>query len=198
MADASDTSATSTLVDPFGLVFDSTTGQLVNGAQITLIDEASGLPATVYGDDGISTFPSTITSGGSTTDSGGMVYNFGPGEYRFPFVAPATYRLQVTAPAGYTSPSVVPTAILQALPGAPFAIDATGSRGLPFLVAVGPAIQVDIPLDPDGAGFFLAKQANKRVAAVGDFLQYRLTLNNNTGSPATTLQIIDALPPGLR
>ncbi|NNJ94414.1 MAG: OmpA family protein, partial [Halobacteria archaeon] len=198
VADATDTSATSTLVDPFGLVFDSTTGQLVNGAQITLIDDASGLPAMVYGDDGISIFPATITSGGSTTDSGGMVYNFGPGEFRFPFVAPATYRLQVTAPAGYTAPSVVPTAILQTLPGAPFAINATGSRGLPFLVAVGPAIQVDIPLDPDGAGFFLAKVANKQVAAVGDFLQYRLTLNNNTGALATTLQIIDALPPGLR
>jgi uncharacterized repeat protein (TIGR01451 family) len=198
VADATDTSVTSTLVDPFGLVFDSTTGQLVDGAQITLIDDATGLPAMVYGDDGISTFPSTITSGGSTTDSGGMVYNFGAGEFRFPFVAPGTYRLQVAAPPGYNAPSVVPTATLQALPGAPFAIDATGSRGLPFLVAVGPAIQVDIPLDPDGAGFFLAKQANKRVAAIGDFLQYRLTLNNNTGAPATLLQIIDDLPPGLR
>ena len=108
--DGTDTSAASTLVDPFGIVFDSATGALLDGAQVTLVNDNTNLPATVYGDDGISIFPSTITSGGTVTDSGGMVYNFGAGEYRFPFVAPGSYRLQVTAPAGYSAPSVVPTA----------------------------------------------------------------------------------------
>ncbi|MGB5260870.1 MAG: OmpA family protein [Gammaproteobacteria bacterium] len=198
VADGTDTSAASTLVDPFGLVFDSATGGLIDGAQITLINDATGLPATVYGDDGISIFPSTIGSGGTTTDSGGRVYNFGPGEYRFPFVAPGTYRLQVTAPASYSAPSVVPTANLQVLPGAPFAIDAQGSRGLPFAVMLGPAIQIDIPLDPAGVGFFLVKDANRREASAGDFLQYRLTLNNLTGAAATGVEIVDTLPAGLR
>jgi uncharacterized repeat protein (TIGR01451 family) len=196
--DGSDSSANTAMVDPFGLVFDSTTGQPVNGAQVTLINESSGLPAMVYGDDGVSTFPATITSGGSVTDSGGMVYNFAPGEYRFPFVAPGTYRLQVTAPASYTAPSSVPTAILQSLPGAPFVIDAQGSRGLPFDVELGPAIQVDIPIDPGNSGFFLIKDANKQVVSVGDFLQYRLNLTNNSGSIASGSQIVDTLPPGLR
>ena len=196
--DGSDTSAASTLVDPFGIVFDSATGALLDGALVTLVNDNTNLPATVYGDDGISIFPSTITSGGTVTDSGGMVYNFGAGEYRFPFVAPGSYRLQVTAPVGYSAPSVVPTANLQALPGAPYAIDAQGSRGLPFDVMVGPAIQIDLPLDPAAVGFFLIKDANKREASAGDFLQYRLTLNNNTGGVATAVQIVDSLPAGLR
>ncbi|MDX1697002.1 MAG: OmpA family protein, partial [Thiohalobacterales bacterium] len=198
VADATDTATVSTLVDPFGLVFDSSTGALVDGAQITLVDAASGLPAMVYGDDGISTFPSTITSGGSATDSSGRVYSFGTGEYRFPFVMPGTYILQVSAPPGYSVPSVVPAFILQALPGAPFAIDDQGSRGLPFAVPVGPAIQVDIPLDPDAPGFFLVKEVNKRVAAAGDFLQYRLNLTNGAGVVAAGTQVVDTLPPGLR
>ncbi len=155
--DGTDSSASTALVDPFGLVFDSTTGQPVNGAQITLIDNATNLPATVYGEDGISTFPSTISSGGSTTDSSGTVYNFGPGEYRFPFVAVGTYRLEVTPPASYNAPSVVPTVVLQTLPGAPFVIDEQGSRGQPFDVVLGPAMQIDIPLDPGSTGFFLVE-----------------------------------------
>jgi len=197
-ADSTDSSTNTAMVDPFGLVFDSTTGQPVNGAQVTLIDESSGLPATVYGDDGISTYPATVTSGGSATDSGGTVYNFAPGEYRFPFVATGNYHLQITPPASYTAPSSVPTAILQSLPGAPFVIDAQGSRGLPFNVALGPAIQVDIPIDPTNSGFFLVKDANKQVVAVGDFLQYRLNLTNNSGGIAGGSQIVDTLPPGLR
>ncbi|MGB5472420.1 MAG: OmpA family protein [Gammaproteobacteria bacterium] len=196
--DSTDISTTATFVDPFGLVFDSATGLTIDGAQITLIDNASNLPAMVYGDDGISTFPSTITSGGSATDSGGMVYNFGPGEYRFPFVVPGTYRLQVLPPAGYTAPSVVPASVLQTLPGAPYAINDQGSRALPFDVMVGPAIQVDIPLDNGATGFFLVKEVNKRVAAAGDFLQYRLKLTNDTGALAAGTQIVDTLPPGLR
>ncbi len=196
--DGTDSSASTALVDPFGLVFDSTTGQSINGAQITLIDNVSNLPAMVYGEDGISTFPSTISSGGSSTDSGGTVYNFGPGEYRFPFVAVGTYRLEVTAPVSYDAPSVVPTVVLQTLPGAPYAIDEQGSRGQPFNIVLGPAMQIDIPLDPGSTGFFLAKEVNKRVVAVGDFLQYRLKLSNSSGVIATGTQVIDTLPVGMR
>ena len=41
------------LIDPAGYVFDSRTGDVVDGAQVTLLDEA-GLPAIVFGDDGVS------------------------------------------------------------------------------------------------------------------------------------------------
>lgn len=198
VVDNTDVSTTSSFVDPFGLVFESTTGQAVSGAQVTLLDAATGLPATVFGDDGVSAFPSTISSGGSATDSSGTLYSFGPGAYRFPFVAPGSYRLQVAPPAGYLAPSAVPSAVLQALPGAPFALDEQGSRGQPFSVAVGPAIQVDIPLDPGTSGFFLVKTASEREVAAGDFLQYRLRLSNDTGGTAAAVQITDTLPAGLR
>ncbi|MFN7157175.1 MAG: hypothetical protein ACK4MR_00610, partial [Erythrobacter cryptus] len=36
------------LVDPFGVVFDSETGALIDGARVTLVDAASGAPATVF------------------------------------------------------------------------------------------------------------------------------------------------------
>ncbi|MFN3433239.1 MAG: hypothetical protein ACK4ZY_02485, partial [Sphingomonas sp.] len=54
------------LIDPAGYVFDSRTGEVVDGAQVTLLDE-SGQPATVFGDDGISRYPATVTSGAAVT-----------------------------------------------------------------------------------------------------------------------------------
>ena len=58
-ADSNDSVAASILVDPYGLVFDSSTGQPVGNATVTLVNAATGQPAVVYGDDGVSTFPST-------------------------------------------------------------------------------------------------------------------------------------------
>ena len=198
VVDGTDTSASAALVDPFGLVFDSSTGAPIDGAQVTLIDNATNLPATVYGDDGISDFPATITSGGNPSDTGGTVYNFGPGEYRFPFVVPGTYRLDVIPPASHNAPSVVTTVVLQTLPGAPFVIDEQGSRGQPFVINAGPAVQIDIPLDPLASSFFLTKNVNKTIAAIGDVVQYRLALTNNSGAVAVAPQVIDTLPIGLR
>lgn len=198
VVDGSDTSSAATLVDPFGLVFDSSTGNAVDGALVTLIDHNTNLPAMVYGDDGFSVYPSTVTSGSTVTDSGGNVYSFGPGEYRFPFVAAGTYRLEIVPPASHLAPSAVADAALQTLPGAPFALDPQGSRGQPFIVPVGPAIRIDIPLDPVAAGFFLVKDVNKRIEAPGGRLQYVLTLNNNTGSVASGTTLTDTLPVGLR
>ena len=97
---------------------------------MTLIDDATGLPATgVLGDDGLSAAsPPPLTTGGSVTDGGGQTYNFGPGGYRFPVVPAGSYRLQVTPPAAYTFPSGVPDTTLQTLPGAPFALGARLAR----------------------------------------------------------------------
>ncbi|MCI0435693.1 MAG: hypothetical protein L0271_18910, partial [Gemmatimonadetes bacterium] len=83
-----DTSTATALVDPFGFVFDSRTGAPIDGATVILIDLATGQPASVSGDDGTSGFPATITTGGTVTDSAGVVYSFAPGGFRFPFVPP--------------------------------------------------------------------------------------------------------------
>jgi uncharacterized repeat protein (TIGR01451 family) len=187
------------LVDPYGKIFDSKTGQLIDGVNITIIDANTGLPATVFGDDGVSTFPSTVTTGGTVTDSSGVVYTFPSGEYRFPLLAPGSYRLVVASPANYKWPSETPTDQINALPNGPFKI-VTGSRGETFIIAEGlSTIQIDVPLDPvTGYSLYLSKEASKDVVAVGDFLQYRLTVENTSDVKAPNVKIKDTLPFGFR
>jgi uncharacterized repeat protein (TIGR01451 family) len=198
-ADGADVSVTAALVDPFGLLFDSRTGLPVSGASVTLIDAASGQPAQVFGDDGVSLFPATVSSGGTVSDSGGKSYSFPPGRYRFPFVFPGTYRLDIVPPAGFAAPSIVSTADLQNLPAAPFAI-ALGSRGEVFTVNPGPALRIDIPLDPAAAGqLWIQKTAGKDRVSTGDFLPYRLQVQNpDTVGPALGVTVTDRLPAGFR
>lgn len=197
-ADPADSVVDNAMVDPYGLVFDSATGLPVDNVQLTLLADATGAPATVYGDDGISAFPSTITSGGTFTDAGGKVYAFAAGCYRFPFVAPGTYRLVISPPSGYAAPSTVAAAVLQTLPGAPFAIAAPGSRGEAFVLNPGPAIRMDIPVDPAVSGLWVQKSVSRTMAAIGDFVQYTVTVENNSGAPAANATVNDRLPLGFR
>lgn len=196
--DNTDTASAQALVDPFGIVFNSATGGTVDGATVSIVEAASGLPATVYGDDGISLFPATVTSGGTAMDSGGTTYTFPTGGYRFPFMVPGNYRINVTPPAGYSAPSVVSIPVLQTLPGAPFALDASASYGSNFALNAGPPLNVDLPVDPSGGSLFLTKQASRNRAGVGDFIRYTLTLTNNTAVVSSTNIIDDHLPRGLR
>jgi len=186
------------LVDPLGLVFDSATGVAIDGARVTLIDAATGFAAAVFGNDGTSSYPATVTSGGSVTDSGGTVYNFGPGRYQFPRIAPGNYRLAITPPAGYAFASVVPAPALQNLPGAPHFI-VNGSRGENFPVLPGPPIEIDLPLDPTAAsGVQISKSAGKAVVAIGEFVPYTVTVRNSGTNPVAALRIADRLPLGFR
>jgi uncharacterized repeat protein (TIGR01451 family) len=199
-ADSTDSKTAVALVDPYGKVFSSATGQLMNGVSVTLIDAATNLPATtIKGDDGVSAFPPTVVTGSPTKDGGGKIYSFPPGEFRFPFIPTGTYRLTVAPPAGYRAPSTVPTASLQSLPGGPFVIVAPGSRGETFTVASGSVIRMDVPIDPAGNRLFLTKSAANSVTAIGDFLQYRLSVQNTdpTG-PVLSVVVSDALPLGFR
>ncbi len=197
--DPTDKIVVSALVDPYGIVLNSMTGQPVDGAIVTLVSVATGGPATVYGDDGIATFPATLTTGGTAVDSSGRVYSLSPGGYRFPFINPGRYRLDVIPPAGYRAPSTATTTALQALPGGPFAIAEPGSRSEEFLVNAGPAIRIDIPVDPVSTRLYLRKSAVKQTAAIGDFMPYNLTVENiDTSAPVPGVTIIDRLPNGFR
>lgn len=196
--DGADISATAALVDPYGIVFDSLTGQPVNGAAVTLLNADTGREATVLGADGISAYPATVTSGGSAIDGSGRIYNFPAGGYRFPFIVPGRYLLRVAPPAGYAVPSQVSTAQLQALPGAPFSIVA-GSRGDIFLINPGPAVRIDIPTDPVPTGLWVQKESGKTEASPGDLVPYRIRVENfdlTETAPGVTVQ--DRLPFGFR
>ncbi|MEM7082372.1 MAG: OmpA family protein [Pseudomonadota bacterium] len=196
--DATDVSASSALVDPLGIVFDSGNGAPINGAEVRLINQATGLPATVFGDDGVSTYPSEVITGGSVTDSGGTQYIFDDGAFRFPLIAPGRYRLEVIPPPGYTGPSIVAINDLQQLPGAPFTL-VPASFGAEFVVNPGPVVRIDVPLDPSSAALFLQKTSPLNVAAPGDFVPYELRVDNADGvARVDDVRITDNLPAGFR
>lgn len=188
--------AATALVDPFGVVFDTSNGQPVNGATVTLVNVNTGSPAIVYGDDGVSTYPSTVTTGGTASDSSGVVYTFSPGGYRFPFIAPGKYRLDVVTPPAYRVPSAVSTADILSL--GPFAIVNPGSRGEEFYINPGPAIHIDIPADPIRTWLYLTKAASKSSASIGDLLQYRITVENTSDIAIDSILVTDKLPLGFR
>ena len=196
--DSTDAAQAAALVDPFGLVFDSQTGAPINGARVRLIDATSGQPAVVFGDDGVSRYPSEMVTGQVTTDQGGTQYSMPVGVFRFPLVAPGSYRLEVLPPGGFAFPSQRTIADLQTLPGNPYRLQA-GSFGQTFIVSAAPAVAVDLPLDPSGDTLILRKSAGQQIATTGDFVQYTLTLENASQTGAfSAVQIVDRLPAGAR
>ncbi len=199
-SDQTDAVTATAVVDPGSRVFNSATGDAVDGISITLLDAVTGQPADgkVFSEDGATAFPTTVVSGAGATDSAGVQIPFASGTYRFPVVLPGTYRLRITPPPAYAFPSGVADAQLQTLTGAPFALS-TASRGADFIVAAGEPVQVDVPVDPTTVDVFVSKQANKDVAAVGDFVQYQVLIQNaDTAGIVTNGSLIDQLPKGFR
>ena len=176
--DGTDSTIDGALVDPFGLVFDSTNGNPINGATVTLINVATNAPAQVFCDDGVTPYPSSVISGSSFAACGATI-SLPAGSYRFPLAAPGTYRLQISPPTDFSFPSTVATNSLQALSGAPFSIVA-GSRGEQFMLNPGPAVQIDVPLDPSSGSLQITKTTIKAVIGLGESLPYTLTIRNNS------------------
>ncbi|MGI9203986.1 MAG: OmpA family protein [Woeseiaceae bacterium] len=197
-ADAADSSQAAVILDPVSMVFESVTGNPIDGAVIQIVDAGTGLPAVVYGNDGVSVFPSSISSGGSEVDSSGTLYSFGPGEFRFPVVPQGNYQLVVTPPATYAAPSSIAISDLQLLPGGPFALG-PASFGAAFTHATTLPVDFDIPVDPRAGALFLQKTTTTTFAAPGDFVRYELDLQNTAASgTSTNVNIGDALPSGVR
>lgn len=190
------------LVDPFGIVFDSGDGAAVPGSRVTIVDAATGQPAEVFGDDGISAYPPSVVTGQSVTDAGGTTYHFPPGDYRFPFVAPGTYRLVVEPPAPYTAPSKSSAADLAGLrrpdDGLPFEVTGA-SHGSPFTLNSPAPVRVDIPVDQPGLPLVLRKTTSTQVAVPGDVIQYRIEVaNRDTRRNTGAVTVRDVLPVGMR
>jgi uncharacterized repeat protein (TIGR01451 family) len=197
-ADTGDTSSASALVDPFGLIFDSRTGAPINGARVRLINATTGLPAAVIGDDGVSSYPSEMLTGAQVTDAGGTVYVLPAGVFRFPLIAPGNYRLEVAPPAGHAFPSALSIPELGQTPGGPYRLS-TASFGAAFAAATAPVIAIDVPLDFAATQLFVRKSTTTTVAAIGDFVQYQLTVENTSTNAATaSVRTVDQLPLGAR
>jgi len=195
--DPSDVSEASSLADPIGVVFSSADGSLIDGASVTITD-AAGNAVQVYGDDNISLYPSTVISGSSVTDSGGTVYDFPAGGYRFPRLPVGQYKISVEMP-DYSVPSIKTIAELNTLPNSPWALDQDSSFGQTFALSSGLILYIDIPIDPEIDYLVIDKTVSTDSAAIGDFVQYRLNLQSTASSlVSNNIDVTDTLPVGLR
>lgn len=190
------------LVDPFGIVFDSGDGAPVRGARVTLINVATGQPALVFGDDGVSSFPSSIVTGSTVTDGGGQVYAFPTGDYRFPFVAPGSYRLLVEPPEPYTWHSNATVEELAPFRrpdnGEPYTLG-TASYGAVFQLFAPTPVRIDIPVDRPNAGIQLTKTSSSITATPGSTIQYRIAIRNADATRTTgVLTVTDDMPRDVR
>lgn len=190
------------ILESFGsTVFDSETGDPVNGARITLVDAQTGLPAPLFGNDGFSDYPSTVMTGQSVTDSRGVTYSPGPGDFFFPVVPPGRYRLIVEPPDPYTDISQASPQELAAFVdsrGDPYDI-VLGSYGEPFDIGGPSSIEIDIPVDQPTAPLRIEKAASRQLAQPGDPILFSIRVGSTDATrPTRPLIIRDTLPPQLR
>jgi uncharacterized repeat protein (TIGR01451 family) len=193
--DAKPTVVGQALVDPFGVLFNSSSGVGINGGNITMVDVTTGLPATVYCDDGVTVLPQPVVTG-QTTICDPVVSD---GAFRFPRALPGQYRFQVAPPIGYAYPSTVP---VNNLPNG-FSVFGTlasqgASYGGNFPLNLGPALHIDIPVDPSSGNLQIVKTSTKTIIGEGEFVPYSLAIKNVGAVNALDVLIADRLPLGFR
>lgn len=168
------------LADPYGLVFDSEDATPINGARVTLVDSATGRPARVFADDGVTPWPSTIVTGSIITDGAGRTWQMPEGEYRFPLAPLGTYRLVVVPPDPYTAPSALTPKNFTGLkrPDGGDLVILPASYGEGLALSSPAPVRVDIPVDRPPVAVGLSKVASRLVAQPGDAVFYTVTVRN--------------------
>jgi uncharacterized repeat protein (TIGR01451 family) len=189
-------------VSPYNVVFDSVTRELLEGAAITIVDAATGMPATVLGVDGKSTYPSTVVTGRSYADSAGRSYPVPKGAFSFPLLKPGSYRVDVKPAQKYVFPSQSAPdefADKPVIAGKPVVVAPDASYDRTFTLDALVPFNFDIPLDPTGSSVLVTKSVSVDSATAGDYVQYKVTVENQseTGTIARP-SMIDVMPQGLR
>ncbi len=194
--DATEVSVDTALVDPYCRVFNSLTGDLIDGAMVTIFDQATGQEADVLGVDGVSSYPSAVMSGKDTEDASGYAYEIRSGEFKFPILKPGNYYLKVQTPDGFTYSSVYKPEQFLNIANGPYTIEDDGSYGEAFTQpALGP-MHFDVPIDPE-TDIVLTKTASPTIGDVGDFIRYTVNVQN-AGKAASTMRVHDVMPRGFR
>ncbi len=178
------------LVDPLGTVFNTGTGAGINGVTVTLIDNATGLPAAIPAQPATSFCKVNPCVTGS---SGGV-----DGFFQWETINPGTYRIVVSPIPTFVVPSVIPNPDLRLMYPAKVILD-SGSKGEPFTVKAGdPPLNLDLPVDPPSGILSVTKTGNKTSASIGDIVQYTITVNNTGVSAVNNATVVDSLPHGVR
>jgi uncharacterized repeat protein (TIGR01451 family) len=195
LQDAEDSLNKTLRFDPYSKVFNAFTGELIDGITVRLVNARTGELAQVFGDDGISAFPSEIVSGKKVQDSSGKTYNFPTGSYRFPYVTNGNYLIEVNNSFAFRFPAETSDQVIQTLPTAPYVLN-DASRGL-AKSSLNLLLNADIPLDPLSDRILLDKSSIKTTAGIGDFVPFEITMTN-IEADITDIKLIDTLPVGLR
>lgn len=182
------------LPTPEGQVFDSVTGALLNNIPLTLINATTGQPAIVRSEDLRASVPATIRTGTPVTDSLGRTITPSRGGFVFPYVEPGNYQLVLGRIATHTGPSVRSNEAINALPGAPWDLEA-GSRLDVFTLAMGEGIRFDVPLDPVLGRPDVVRSGSLQKGAVGDVFEYTIEITPPSADPIT---FRDEIPTGIR
>lgn len=179
---------------PFNIVFDSETGAAVSGARVTLVDAATGQPATAFAEDGTTPWPSSVITGDPVRDAVGNVYPMGPGQFWFPVLPAGTYRLLIEPPSPFTAPSVASAEQLSLLvgPDGETLVINDASFGESIGIAEPGNLRVDVPLDRPGTSISLIKSASRQSVQPGDAILYTITAQNQDPSrPRRDVTVVD-------
>ncbi len=193
--DQTDVTVDTALVNPLNRVFSSVTGEAVDGAVVTLINLDTGAQAVVFGVDGFSEFPSEVISGETISDEAGLIYEVNQGQFRYPLLEAGRYAVKVDPPEGFRFASVVDEETLSNLNDGAFVILPASFGEEIILNGAGP-LRFDIALDPE-TDLIVNKTADRTFAAVGDFVNYTVTVENRGQSPSP-VDLHDTLPIGFR
>jgi uncharacterized repeat protein (TIGR01451 family) len=178
-----------TVMEPVSVVFDSRTNTPIASASVMLVVASGAQCATT-----------AAALGNGALAAGNPVVTGADGRYTFTAVPAGDYCVRITAPNGYTFPSKVPWPEL--ISGRNLVVSGVtsgGSYGTPFRQVSAGAIVVDVPLDPAAQdGLFVQKSVSRSVAEVGEFVDYTVTVRNNTGNALdrAPVTLTDDLPAG--
>jgi len=180
------------LTDPFGYVFDSSSGNIIPVATVTIYraDHTMAQPSICDAQGHITTLKDLACTDINPFITGPTSPNQTPGLYNF-LARPGNYYLTVTA-ADYKYPSSLST-----FPS-PYSDNVIpGSKGDQFTVGNAVA-EIDQPMDTNGMLLHIVKTDNKSEAMVGDIVMYTINITNTSSDNVNGIIINDKIPPGFK
>ena len=188
--------STQVLIDPYGTVFDAKTGLPVAGATVTLLDQ-NGQPIA----DNIA-YKLDEQTGELVTIPAKQITN-SEGKFIYPLVKAGTYSFVVdttTIPGNTRYSFVSDKSVYPSFP-ADKAVDLEWSYAGKFTLNNGdPALNIDIPIDPDltvpTSPLFVQKVATNKNSEIGEFEEYTVTVANRGTVDSKDVSITDTLPRG--